>query len=72
MISNSSASLVQITPTNRAMRRRLKRSLKLPFTPSVDFAVQYLEKMTILPGEAPEASAPPLRRLATKPAFKNA
>lgn len=31
---------------NRAERRRLKKALKLPFTPTAEFTAQYLEKMT--------------------------
>lgn len=32
-------------PLNRAMRRRLKRLLKMPFTPSLEFTVKYMEAM---------------------------
>lgn len=33
------------TQFNRAFRRRLKKLLKLPFTPSIDFAEKYMAKM---------------------------
>lgn len=34
-----------VIATDRATRRRMKKFLGMPFTPSVDFARQYQEKM---------------------------
>lgn len=42
-VSDSGSVVFQV---NRAERRRLKRALKLPFTPTAEFTAQYLEKMS--------------------------
>lgn len=58
MVENEPTVLDKVFPTqakknitlmqvNRAERRRLKRALKLPFTPTAEFTAEYLEKMSV-------------------------
>ena len=60
----------QVIPINRAARRRMKRVLKMPFTPSVQFMESYLMKMqeagAVQRVEAPE----PVKHRVTRPAFE--
>ena len=45
-MSGTATSPSGVMQINRAERRRLKKALKLPFTPSAEFTAKYLEKMT--------------------------
>jgi len=62
---------VNTTQFNRAFRRRLKKNLRLPFTPSIDFAEKYMAKMEQA-GAVQRIDNVPVLPKASKRAFEGA
>ena len=60
-----------VVATDRGTRRRMKRILGLPFTPSVEFAREYQLKMMEQAGED-KPKAVKVNRETLKPAFEDA
>ncbi len=61
----------QLISMNRAARRRMKRALKMPFTPSVDFYTKYLEKLEASGAVQRVQQEEPVKHRVTRRAFED-